>query len=63
MTASAPLLSSLPAPTAQSALAPVRESARISSVDVIRGIAVLGILLMNVVAIGQPFEAYLDPTV
>lgn len=44
-------------------LKPVHESARIRSVDVIRGVAVLGILLMNIVAMGLPFEAYADPTV
>ena len=32
---------------------PVRESARIVSLDLIRGVAVLGILLMNTVFLGQ----------
>jgi uncharacterized protein len=48
---------------AEPALAPVTDSARTSSVDVLRGVAVLGILLMNIVAMGLPFEAYFDPTV
>ncbi len=39
------------------------ESQRIDSLDVIRGVAVLGILLMNIVAMGLPVDAYSDPTV
>ena len=34
---------------------------RILSIDVVRGMAVLGILLMNVVAMGLPTYAYLNP--
>ncbi|GAA4643097.1 DUF418 domain-containing protein [Pontixanthobacter gangjinensis] len=34
---------------------------RISSLDFIRGIAVLGILAANIVAFGQPFSAYMWP--
>lgn len=34
---------------------------RIASLDFIRGIAVLGILLANIVAFGQPWSAYLWP--
>ena len=41
---------------------PVRSKERISSLDVIRGVALLGILLMNVVGFGLPF-AYDNPTV
>ncbi len=41
---------------------PIRQKARINSLDVIRGIAVLGILLMNINGMGLPF-AYLDPTI
>ena len=39
-----------PAQTPESG--PVRESARITSLDLIRGVAVLGILLMNAVNFG-----------
>ncbi|MBU6318621.1 MAG: DUF418 domain-containing protein [Alphaproteobacteria bacterium] len=35
---------------------------RIVSIDVVRGFAVLGILLMNVTGMGLPATAYLDPT-
>ena len=44
-------------------LCPVRERERISSVDTIRGVAVLGILLMNIVMMGLPDESYGDPSV
>jgi uncharacterized protein len=40
---------------------PVRCEERISSLDVIRGFALLGILLMNIVGFGLPY-AYDDPT-
>lgn len=39
---------------------PVREVQRIPSLDVIRGFALLGILLMNIHGMGLPF-AYADP--
>ena len=42
-------------------LRPVGASNRINSLDIIRGIALLGILLMNVVGFGLAF-AYGDPT-
>ena len=42
---------------------PVPQSERISSLDVLRGFALLGILLMNIVAFGLYFSAYDDPTV
>jgi uncharacterized protein len=38
------------------------DSARIDALDALRGVAVLGILLMNVVGFGLP-QAYVDPTV
>ena len=41
-------------------LAPVRESARITSLDLIRGIAVLGILLMNAVSFRFDLPQYLN---
>ncbi|HZS05509.1 MAG TPA: DUF418 domain-containing protein [Blastocatellia bacterium] len=44
-------------------IAPVESGERISSVDVLRGVALLGILLMNIVDFGLPGVAYSDPTV
>lgn len=41
---------------------PVVASDRIDSLDIIRGFAVLGILLMNIVGFGLPW-AYMDPTI
>lgn len=41
---------------------PLNASERINSLDVIRGIALLGILLMNINGMGLPF-AYSDPTI
>ncbi len=46
----------------QERIAPVTESGnRIASLDFIRGIAVMGILLANIAAFGQPFTAYMWP--
>lgn len=44
------------------ATAPVDDSARIDSLDVLRGVAILGILLLNVTGFGLPM-GYADPTV
>ena len=41
---------------------PIQQGGRINSLDVIRGIALLGILLMNINGMGLPF-AYSDPTI
>jgi len=38
--------------------APVRETERIVALDVLRGIAILGILVMNIQAFSMPFAAY-----
>jgi uncharacterized protein len=43
--------------------APVSQRERLSSVDVVRGIAVLGILLMNIIGFAFHVAAYGDPTV
>ncbi len=44
------------------AISPVGKSERISSMDIIRGIALCGILLMNITGFGL-YKAYDDPTV
>jgi uncharacterized protein len=44
-------------------LEPVARSERLVSVDVLRGIAVLGILLMNIIGFAFHMAAYVDPTV
>ncbi len=48
-------------PTKQ--LGPVSGAERIGSLDVLRGVALLGILLMNITGFGLDFWAYVDPTV
>ena len=40
----------------------VVNSDRIRTLDAVRGVAVMGILLMNIVALGMPSYAYFDPT-
>ena len=44
-------------------LGPVAGVERIGSLDVLRGVALLGILLMNITGFGLDFWAYVDPTV
>lgn len=44
-----------------SAAAPVAARDRIETLDFIRGIAVMGILAANIIAFGQPFNAYIYP--
>lgn len=39
----------------------VEPSPRILTLDIVRGIAVMGILAMNIVAFGLPFQAYMNP--
>ena len=34
---------------------------RIMTLDIVRGVAVMGILAMNIVAFGMPFQAYMNP--
>ncbi|MGH7470272.1 MAG: DUF418 domain-containing protein [Longimicrobiales bacterium] len=43
-------------------VAPIAETERISALDVLRGFALLGILLMNIQAFSMPWDAYLNPT-
>src|SRR5258707_8372464 len=43
--------------------APITRAERITSLDSLRGFALLGILLMNIVAMGMYGNAYDDPTV
>lgn len=43
--------------------APVAAARRIDSLDVLRGFAVLGILVMNIQSFGLPMAAYMNPTV
>ena len=46
---------------APAAIAPVSAAERIDTLDFIRGLAVMGILAANIVAFGQPFDAYMYP--
>lgn len=50
-------------PAAPPPPAPVAPRERIETIDVLRGFALQGILLMNILAFGLPFRAYTDPTV
>ena len=43
--------------------APVAGAQRITAIDTLRGVAVLGILVMNIYAFAMPFPAYSNPLV
>ena len=49
-------------PVGHRGAAPVAEAGRIDSLDVLRGVAVLGILVLNVQAFAMPWAAYFNPT-
>jgi uncharacterized protein len=51
-----------PTDTLQSDLAPVRPDSRILSLDVLRGFAILGILIMNIQSFSMISAAYINPT-
>lgn len=42
---------------------PISQKARIQSIDTLRGIALLGVLLMNIIAFANPFAAYYLPPI
>ena len=42
---------------------PISKKERIQSIDTLRGVAVFGILLMNIIAFAYPFAAYSNPAV
>jgi uncharacterized protein len=44
-------------------VAPVAQKQRINSLDILRGIALLGILLINIVHFGLPWPAHINPIV
>lgn len=51
-----------PATTYSGSAAPVSANERIRSIDVLRGVALMGVLLMNMQAFAMPLCAYMNPT-
>jgi uncharacterized protein len=56
------VVTSFEAPASSTPLA-VREQERIAALDVLRGVALLGILAMNIRSFAAPFAAYVNPLV
>lgn len=54
--------STSPEPRITTSPAPVTRSERIASIDVLRGMAVLGILIVNIEGFGRVLSAYMNPT-
>ena len=50
-----------PAASVVQPVEPVDTSQRIASIDVVRGVALLGILVMNIQSFSMPDAAYLNP--
>jgi uncharacterized protein len=50
-----------PAPSAEPAPRPVTQRERIPTIDVVRGVALMGILLMNIASFSGPWEMYFNP--
>lgn len=50
-----------PAPASEPAARPVTQRERIPTIDVVRGVALMGILLMNIASFSGPFEMYVNP--
>lgn len=50
------------APTGATPAAPAADAERITSLDVLRGFALLGIIVMNVQSFSMPIAAYFNPT-
>ena len=53
----------MPSITAQPTTAPTRPAERIVAIDILRGFALLGILIMNIQGFAMPAAAYSNPTV
>lgn len=54
---------SYPKPLSGQNAGPVTAAERLVSLDTLRGVAVMGILVMNVYAFAMPFAAYYNPTI